>query len=112
MFEMPICITSCECTLVICERNIDLLCITHEKACSNVCVLPNALAKFLANLHSSENRNTGKEAYKVIKASWLKLLHKTDQYCSSLNLSFSFSGASLTSVRNGVSKICICVAWL
>jgi hypothetical protein len=38
----------------------------------------NALAKFRANLHNSENRDTGKEAKKVIKASWLKLLRKIE----------------------------------
>jgi hypothetical protein len=45
-----------------------------KKACSNIYVLPNTLAKFRANLRNSNNRDAGEEAQQVIKASWLKLL--------------------------------------
>jgi hypothetical protein len=57
--------------------------------------LPNAPAKFCANLRNSENRQTGKEAQKVIKASWLKVLRKNYSCSSSINPSFNFPGASL-----------------
>jgi len=48
-------------------------------------VLPNTVAKLRDNLRNSGNRVTGKEAYKVIRASLLKLLRKNEPYCSSTN---------------------------
>jgi len=62
IFEMPIHITSCKCTLVILEWNFDLFCFICEKAYSHVYVLPNTLDKFCAKLHKSENQDTGREA--------------------------------------------------
>jgi hypothetical protein len=65
-------------------------------------------AIFHANLHNTENQDTGKEAHKVIKASWLKLLHKTE----TINSSCNFSAASLMSMENGFSQMCVFVARL
>lgn len=49
---------------------------TWKKTCSQVHVLPNELAKFRDNARNSANLDTGKETWKVIKASWLKRLQK------------------------------------
>jgi hypothetical protein len=41
-----------------------------------VYILPNTLAKFYTNLCNSENRDTGKEAQRLIKHPWLKYYAK------------------------------------
>jgi hypothetical protein len=70
-------------------------------------------AKFRANLRYADSRYTVKKHKRLLnKASWLKLLRKTESYCSSLNASGSLSGASFTSVENGSSEVHVFVAWL
>jgi hypothetical protein len=101
---MSIHVTSHKCTSVILKWKLILLHFIRYKTSSHVYVLPK-LAKFRDNLRKSGNRNTGEEPWNAIKACWLKLLCKTEPYCSSVNSSCNFSRASLTSTENGFTKI-------
>jgi hypothetical protein len=77
-------------------------------------VLPNILAKFHDNLHTSENQYMGKEAWNVINTSWLKLLCKNAVKLQFIQfgLQFFWSTTDFTK-RNGNSKILrVFVVWL